>query len=89
MKYLILILTTLPFVCNAGNLETIVPDDSDPFYAGKPRDTTADDQAAHCKQLRQRMDELKGRPQSRNAVIRRYKLECQPQYDTFRQPHIR
>lgn len=88
MKSLILVLTTLPFACNAGNVESIMPGESDPYYAGKARDTTADDQAAHCKQLRQRMDELKGRPQSRNAVIRRYKLECQPQHDTVRQPHI-
>jgi hypothetical protein len=53
-------------------------DDPDPVYQEKTRDTAADEQSEHCKQLRLQRDELKGKPQRRHAVSERYKLECQP-----------
>ena len=50
--------------------------DPDPIYTEKTRDSSATDMAEHCKQLRRQMDELKGKPQRRNAVVQRYRLEC-------------
>lgn len=90
MRYLTLIfvLLCLPAISQAEKGQSIMFGDQDPLQIERTRDTTADEQAAHCKQLRQRMDELKGRPQSRNAVIRRYRVECEPQYEMPGQPKL-
>ena len=90
MRYLslIFVLLCLPAISQAEKGQSIMFGDQDPLYVEKTRDTTADEQAAHCKQLRQRMDELKGRPQSRNAVIRRYRVECEPRYEMPGQPRL-
>ena len=50
--------------------------DQDPIYTEKTRDSSTTDMAEHCKQLRRQMDEMKGKPQRRNAVVQRYRLEC-------------
>jgi len=34
------------------------------------------DKSKHCAQLRQKIDDLKGRPQMRKAASDRYQLEC-------------
>jgi len=83
MRYftLLVVLLCLPVVGQAEKGQSIMFGDQDPLYVEKTRDTAADEQADHCTQLRQRMKELKGRPQSRNAVIRRYRVECEPSYE--------
>lgn len=83
MKYftLLLVLLCLSVTSQAEKGQSIMFGDQDPLYVERTRNTTADDQAEHCKQLRQRMNELKGRPQSRNAVIRRYRVECEPGHE--------
>jgi hypothetical protein len=85
---LIFVLLCLPALSQAEKGRSIMFGDQDPLQVERTRDTTGDEQAAHCKQLRQRMNELKGRPQSRNAVVRRYKLECEPQYEMPGQPRL-
>jgi hypothetical protein len=75
---IILALYTLPCVCIADKGQSIMFGEPDPIYQERTRDTTADDQAEHCKQLRAQMDELKYRPLRRNAVVERYRIECEP-----------
>ena len=72
------ILCILPIVALADKGHSIMFGDSDPIYQEKLKDTAADEQAEHCKQLRAQMEELKYRPLRRNAIVERYKLECQP-----------
>jgi hypothetical protein len=74
----VLVMTILPVAGNAADAQENLSADPDPFYAGKTKDTTGYDQAAHCKELRQQMAELKGSPQRRHAVSQRYQLECTP-----------
>jgi thymidylate synthase len=83
MRYftLLFVLLCLPLISQAEKGQSIMFGDQDPLYVKRTRDTTADEQAEHCTQLRQRMNELKGRPQSRNAVIRRYRVECKPGHE--------
>lgn len=50
--------------------------ETDLIYQERARDTTTDEQAEHCKQLRAQMDELKHRPLSRKAVVERYRIGC-------------
>jgi thymidylate synthase len=73
---LILLVLALPFASHAEKGQSIMFGDQDPVYTEKTRDKSASDQAEHCKQLRRQMDELKGKPQRRNAVVQRYRLEC-------------
>jgi hypothetical protein len=84
----LLVFMSAPLVCLAEKGQSIMFTGQDPLAIEKSRDTNADEQAEHCKQLRSRMDELKGRPQSRNAVIQRYRLECEPQYEIPGQPKL-
>jgi len=90
MRYstLFCVLLCLPAISQAEKGQSIMFGDKDPLHVERTRDTTADEQADHCKQLRQRMNELKGRPQSRNAVVRRYRVECQPRYEMPGQPPL-
>ena len=90
MKYFILmfVLLCLPVVSQAENSESITLDNQDPFYDQRSGNAAAQEQADHCRQLRQRMNELKGRPLSRNAVIRRYRVECEPGYEMPGQPRL-
>ena len=83
MRYftLLFVLLCLPVISQAEKGQSIMFGDQDPLYVERTRDTKADEQADHCTQLRKRMNELKGRPQSRNAVIRRYRVECEPGYE--------
>lgn len=83
MRYftLLFVLLCFPLISQAEKGQSIMFGDQDPLYVKRTRNTTADEQAEHCKQLRQRMNELKGRPQSRNAVIRRYRVECEPGHE--------
>lgn len=73
---LVLPLLVLPFASHAETGQSIMFGDKDPVYTEKTRDQSAADMAEHCKQLRRQMDELKGKPQRRNAVVQRYRLEC-------------
>ena len=52
--------------------------DPDPVSTQRQTDTAGQEMTDLCIQLRTDMDELKGKPQRRNAVIQRYRLECQP-----------
>ena len=73
---LMLSLLVLSFTCHAEKGQSIMFGDPDPIYTEKTRDTSATEMAEHCKQLRRQMEELKGKPQRRNAVAQRYRLEC-------------
>lgn len=73
---LILSLLALSFNCHAEKGQSIMFGDQDPIYTEKTPDRGAANMAEHCKQLRRQMDDLKGKPQRRNAVAQRYRLEC-------------
>lgn len=77
-KLLLLSILILPLCVHAEKGRSIMFGDPDPIYQEKTLDTTDDEQAEHCKQLRQQMNALKGKPQRRWAVSERIKLECQP-----------
>lgn len=80
MKQLLLLLSicTLTPGAYAEKGQSIMFGDPDPIYQKKNRDTAAEEHSKHCKQLRRQMEELKGKPQRRHAVVERYKLECHP-----------
>jgi hypothetical protein len=80
MKRPIIVLTlyALPCTCIADKGQSIMFGEPDPIYQERSRDTMADEQAEHCKQLRAQMDELKYRPLRRNAIVERYRIECEP-----------
>ena len=63
MRYftLIVALLCLPVVGQAEKGQSIMFGDQDPLYVERTRDTTADEQADHCTQLRKRMKELLGK----------------------------
>lgn len=73
---LMLSLLALSFTCHAEKGQSIMFGDQDPIYTEKTPDREAAGMAEHCKQLRRQMDDLKGKPQRRNAVAQRYRLEC-------------
>ena len=73
---LMLSLLALSFTCHAEKGPSIMFGDRDPIYTEQAPDREAADMAEHCKQLRRQMDDLKGKPQRRNAVAQRYRLEC-------------
>jgi len=58
--------------------QSIMFGDPDPVSTQRQTDTAGQEKTDLCKQLRRDMDELKGKPQRRNAIIQRYRLECQP-----------
>ena len=58
--------------------QSIMFGDPDPVLAQPAVKSTEQEKTDLCKQLRRDMDALKGKPQRRNAVIQRYRLECQP-----------
>lgn len=74
---IVLALYTLPCAGIADKGQSIMFGEPDPIYQERTRDTTADEQAEHCKQLRAQMQELKYRPLRRNAVVERYRIECE------------
>ena len=72
----ILPLLALSVASHAEQGRSIMFEDNAPVFTDQTRDTSSVDLAEHCKQLRRQMDELKGKPQRRNAVVQRYRLEC-------------
>lgn len=67
-------LVTVPGV--AEKAPSVMFGDPDPVYNQGGRDSSDAERAAFCKDLRKQLDELKGKPQRRNAVYQRYQLEC-------------
>ena len=78
MKVVLMMLPLLALssASQAEKGQSIMFGDQDPVYTEKTRAPPATEQAEHCRQLRRQMDELKGKPQRRNAVVQRYRLEC-------------
>jgi hypothetical protein len=74
---LLLALSVLPLSSLAEKGQSIMFGDPDPLYAEPAKTDPAKEKADYCNQLRKQMDELKGKPQQRNAVVQRYQLECQ------------
>ena len=79
-------LAAQPFICQAQKGQSIMFGDPDPIYTERKKDTSADELADECQQLRREMDALKGKPQRRHAVVERYKRECTRQEPTPGQP---
>ena len=77
---ILIIALALPVAGLAEKGKSIMFGDTDPVYQERVIDTTADEQAAHCKSLRRTIDSLSLRPISRNAAIQRYQLECTQNY---------
>jgi hypothetical protein len=77
---LLFMLTTLALPGQAEKGKSIMFGDQDPVYQERVVDTSADEQAAHCKALKQRINSLSLRPLSRNAAIQRYQVECEQNY---------
>ena len=75
---LLLMICILPLSAYAEKGQSIMFGDPDPIYQERTRDTAAEEHSEHCKQLHRQMEELKGKPQRRHAVVERYRLECQP-----------
>ena len=76
---LLVILALLTPGALAEKGQSIMFGDPDPVSKQRGTVTAAEEKTDLCKQLRRDMDSLKGKPQRRNAVIQRYRLECQPQ----------
>jgi Skp family chaperone for outer membrane proteins len=79
MKQVILLLAlcSLPLASLAEKGQSIMFGDPDPVYTESDTKDPAQEKADYCNELRKQMDELKGKPQQRNAVVQRYQLECQ------------
>jgi hypothetical protein len=79
MKQIILLLAlcALPLGSRAEKGQSIMFGDPDPLYNETVKKDPAQEKADYCSELRKQMDQLKGKPQQRNAVIQRYQLECQ------------
>jgi len=81
MRYLSLLCTLImlqPDAVLAEKGQSIMFGDPDPLSTQPGTSTAGQEKTDLCKQLRREMDELKGKPQRRNAVVQRYRLECQP-----------
>lgn len=76
---LLFILIILPPGAHAEKGQSVMFGDPDPVSSQPGRDTAEQEKTDLCKELRREMDALKGKPQRRNAVVQRYRLECQPQ----------
>ena len=74
---LLLALCALPLTGLAEKGQSIMFGDPDPVYSESVKKDPAKEKADYCNELRRQMDELKGKPQRRNAVVQRYQLECQ------------
>jgi len=74
---LLLALSVLPLSSLAEKGQSIMFGDPDPIYGEPVKTDPAKEKADFCNELRKQMDELKGKPQQRNAVVQRYQLECQ------------
>jgi len=74
---LLLALCALPLTGLAEKGQSIMFGDPDPVYSEPVKKDPAKEKADYCNELRRQMDELKGKPQRRNAVVQRYQLECQ------------
>ena len=74
---LLVMLAATSFSGQAEKGKSIMFGDQDPVYQERMVNTSVDEQAAHCKALKQRINSLSLRPLSRNAAIQRYKLECE------------
>lgn len=81
---LLVMLAAIPLSAQAEKGKSIMFGDQDPVYQERMVDTSADEQAAHCKALKQRINSLSLRPLSRNAAIQRYRLECEQNYGESR-----
>lgn len=77
--FLAAIVALVPTVGLAEKAPSVMFGNPDPIYNESGRDSSEADRAAFCKDLRKQLDELKGKPQRRNAVYQRYQLECQQQ----------
>lgn len=79
MKHILLLLAlcALPLSGLAEKGKSVMFGDPDPLYTETTKKDPAREKADHCNALRKQMDELKGKPQRRNAVVQRYQLECQ------------
>jgi len=75
---LLCLLILLPTGVLAEKGQSIMFGDPDPVTTQPGINTTEQEKKDLCKQLRRDMDALKGKPQRRNAVVQRYRLECQP-----------
>jgi len=75
---LLCFLILLPTGVLAEKGQSIMFGDPDPVMTQPGTNTTEQEKIDLCKQLRRDMDSLKGKPQRRNAVVQRYRLECQP-----------
>jgi len=59
----------------------------DRIYERKSRNTGENEKTVHCRHLKQKVDELKGKPQRRHVALQRYKLECEDRSDSYDQRH--
>lgn len=81
MRYLPLLCTLMllpPGAVPAEKGQSIMFGDPDPVSIQQGTNTAEQEKTELCKQLHRDMDALKGKPQQRNAVVQRYRLECQP-----------
>jgi hypothetical protein len=80
MRYLTLLCTliVLPTGVLAEKGQSIMFGDPDPVTTQPGTNKAEQGKTELCKQLRRDMDALKGKPLQRNAVIQRYRLECEP-----------
>jgi hypothetical protein len=80
MRHLPLLCTLilLPSGALAEKGQSIMFGDPDPVTTQRGTNTAEQEKTDLCQQLHRDMDALKGKPQQRNAVIQRYRLECQP-----------
>jgi hypothetical protein len=80
MRHLALLCTliVLPAGVLAEKGQSIMFGDPDPVTTQPGTNKAEQGKTDLCKQLRRDMDALKGKPLQRNAVIQRYRLECEP-----------
>lgn len=80
VKSCLSLLTLLSIACasQAEDSEMIpqLPADPNPVVTKSGSDAFARENADLCQNLRKEMDSLKARPLRRNAVARRYEIEC-------------
>ncbi|MEW4982665.1 MAG: hypothetical protein AB1Y26_05470 [Cycloclasticus sp.] len=76
-KILLLLILMLPLGALAETSQSIMFADPDAASDKKTLTSVANKQEAHCKKLRQKMQDLKGKPQRRWTVSERIKVECE------------
>ena len=74
----LLALLAIAFTTQAEDTSMVpqLPNDPDPAVIKSNGDAFARKNADLCQNLRKEMDSLEGRPLQRNAVARRYDVEC-------------